>query len=77
MYVMLTGRLVFRGNNLNQILLKNRNCEFDFPEKYWNVISPQAKDLCSKLLTKTPDVRFTPTQALAHPWFQEPLNLQQ
>jgi serine/threonine protein kinase len=42
MYVMLTGRLVFRGNNLNQILLKNKNCDFDFPEKYWKVISPQA-----------------------------------
>jgi len=47
MYVLLTGRLVFRGNNLNAILLKNRNCEFDYPEKYWSKISAEAKDLVS------------------------------
>ena len=69
MYVLLTGRLVFRGNNLNQILLKNRNCDFDYPEKYWNVISFEAKDLVSKLLTKDPKERWNPSEALNHPWF--------
>jgi len=71
MYVLLTGRLVFRGNNLNQILLKNKNCEFDYPEKYWNDISFEAKDLVSRLLTKDPADRWTAKQALTHSWFKK------
>jgi len=52
MYVLLTGRPVFRGDSINEILEKNKNCEFDYPEKYWENISPEAKDLVGKLLTK-------------------------
>jgi hypothetical protein len=32
--------------------------------------------LCSKLLTKTAAERFTPTDALNHPWFQEQLEVE-
>ena len=31
MYVMLTGRPLFRGDNPNEILQKNQACELDFP----------------------------------------------
>ena len=42
---MLTGRPLFRGDNINEILEKNKDCILDFPKKYWDQISPQAKDL--------------------------------
>jgi hypothetical protein len=45
MYVMLTGRPLFRGDNINEILEKNKNCELDFPAKYWDNISIEAKEL--------------------------------
>jgi calcium-dependent protein kinase len=43
--VLLTGRPVFRGYNLNEILLKNKKCEIEFPAKYWSKISDKAQDL--------------------------------
>ena len=43
--VLLTGRPVFRGYNLNEILLKNKKCEVEYPAKYWSKISDKAKDL--------------------------------
>lgn len=33
MYVLLTGRPLFRGDTLTEILEKNRNCVLDFPAK--------------------------------------------
>jgi len=55
MYVMLTGRPVFRGDNLEEILEKNRKCLFDYPPQYWSHISLEAKDLVGKLLVKEPE----------------------
>jgi calcium/calmodulin-dependent protein kinase I len=45
LYVLLTGRPVFRGFNINEILLKNKRCEVEFPPKFWDKISDKAKDL--------------------------------
>ena len=45
LYVLLTGRPVFRGFNINEILLKNKRCEVEYPPKYWDKISDKAKDL--------------------------------
>lgn len=64
LYVLLTGRPVFRGYNLNEILLKNKNCEIEYPEKYWNKISDKAKDVVAKLLTKDPKYRISAAEAL-------------
>jgi len=38
-YVMLSGRPLFRGQNIKEILILNQKCEYDFPSKYWNCIS--------------------------------------
>lgn len=67
--MLLTGRPVFRGYNLNEILLKNKNCEIEYPEKYWNKISDKAKDVVTKLLTKDPKLRISAADALEHDWF--------
>lgn len=69
--ILLTGRPVFRGYNLNEILLKNKKCEVEYPAKYWSKISDKAKDLVSKMLKKDPKDRITTEEALAHPWFNQ------
>ena len=71
MYVMLTGRPLFRGENVNEILLKNQNCELEFTQRYWDKISNEAKDLATGLLKKDPKERLTAAQALEHPWFKK------
>ena len=71
MYVMLTGRPLFRGDNPNEILQKNQACELDFPQRYWDKISAEAKDLALGLLKKDPKERFTAAQALEHEWFNK------
>lgn len=69
--VLLTGRPVFRGYNLNEILLKNKKCEVEFPAKYWSKISDKAKDLVSKMLKKDRKERISCEDALNHPWFHQ------
>ena len=54
LYVLLTGRPVFRGFNINEILLKNKKCEVEYPAKYWSKISDKAKDIVSMMLVKDP-----------------------
>ena len=71
LYVLLTGRPVFRGFNLNEILFKNKKCEIEYPAKYWSKISGKAKDLVSRMLTKDPKDRITTTEALKHAWFNQ------
>ena len=50
LYVLLTGRPVFRGFNINEILVKNKKCEVEYPTKNWSKISDKAKDLVNKCL---------------------------
>ena len=66
---MLTGRPLFRGDNINEILEKNKDCILDFPQKYWDQISPQAKDLVQGMLKQNPEERLNAAQALKHEWF--------
>lgn len=69
MYVMLTGRPLFRGDNVNEILEKNKSCKLEFPAKYWDHISPDAKSLAEGMLKGDPHERLTAAQALKHEWF--------
>lgn len=50
LYVLLSGRPAFRGFNINEILVKNKKCEIEYPPKYWDKISDKAKDLVQKML---------------------------
>merc|ERR1712147_622286 len=41
---------------------------FDFPQREWGTISPEAKNLIMKLLVKTPKKRLSASDVLNHPW---------
>ena len=43
--------------------------KFQFPEEEWGVISKEAKDLITKMLTYEPSKRIGAKQILLHPWF--------
>jgi serine/threonine protein kinase len=59
LYVLLTGRPAFRGYNINEILIKNKKCEVEYPCKYWDNISDKAKDLVDNMLRKDPKSRIS------------------
>ena len=67
----LTGRPAFPGNNLHEILTKNKEGDVLYPPRLWEQISDQAKDLVCKMLDKDPDQRVSATEALNHPWFKK------
>ena len=71
MYILLTSKFVFNAKDYNEILRRNKMCKVYFPKKLWENLSPEAMDLCSKMLQKYPDNRISATEALEHPWFKK------
>lgn len=70
LYVMLTGRHPFPGASINEILLKNKNADVQYPSQLWTNISEEAKDLVKKLLQQNPRNRISAEEALTHTWFK-------
>lgn len=71
MYILLCGYPPFNGDNDAEILGKIKAGKFVFPEEEWDVISDEAKDLISKMLTFNPTDRFSASQCLSHKWLTE------
>jgi serine/threonine protein kinase len=71
LYLLLTGRQVFKGYNINEILLKNKKCEVEYPPKFFDKISEKVKNLLSKMLCKDPTIRISADEALKHEWFNQ------
>jgi serine/threonine protein kinase len=72
LYIMLSGRPPFNGQvktpeERRQLLLKIDQGVL-FPPQYWATISPDAKDLISKLLSRDPSQRYTAKSCLTHPF---------
>jgi serine/threonine protein kinase len=44
--------------------------KYVFHSPYWDSVSPEAKDLVSKLLVVDPSERITAKGVLAHPWLR-------
>ena len=68
LFIQLSGYPPFNGPNDTEILKKVRSGKFSFSHKVWKKISPQAKDLISKMLTINYNERISAQQALKHDW---------
>ncbi|ETI40794.1 CAMK protein kinase [Phytophthora nicotianae P10297] len=71
LYIMLSGSHPFdldgmSADNEVEHRIKSEAITFDFSA--WDHVSPDAKDLISKLLVKDPALRLTADQMLQHPW---------
>ena len=67
--VILTGVSPFHGKNYQDVLLKNREGTVSLSQSHWGFVSPEAKDLVSKMVAKDPQNRCSACEALQHPWF--------
>ena len=68
-YVLLCGYPPFNGDTDIEIMQNVQRGQFIFPEEEWDVISPEAKDLITKMLTYEPSKRISAKEILLHPWF--------
>lgn len=71
LYIMLCGRPPFNARTEDAILRKVQKGNWEFTHDIWNSISPEAKDLISKLLQVDTKKRITATDALTHPWIKK------
>lgn len=69
LYILLSGVPPFFGNTDNDILNMVRAGQFSFKIEEFKVVSQEAKDLITKMLSK-PEVRLSASQVLDHPWMK-------
>jgi serine/threonine protein kinase len=67
-YCMLGGHLPFQDNNRDKLFCKIRKGSYEYDEKNWKNVSPEAKAFIDRLLTVNPRERITASGALEHPW---------
>lgn len=65
LFALLCGYLPFEDPNTAQLYRKILSCQYK-PAKW---ISPEARDLISKILEVDPTKRYTPAQIRMHPWY--------
>ena len=69
LYVLLCGYPPFNGDTDVKIMQNVQKGKFVFPKEEWDVISNEAKDLITKMLTYEPSKRISAKDVLLHPWF--------
>ena len=68
MYMMLSGKPPFKGDNDEEIYQSVKEGKFSFDDAIWDEISDDAKDLIKNLLIKNINKRYSAKKALSHPW---------
>ena len=69
MYIMLVGTPPFNGDEDDDILRAVSIGKYETSYPQYQSLSPEAKDLITKLLKFNPTERITAEEALKHPWF--------
>ena len=67
-YLLLSGSMPFRGNDVNDLDDKILNCDYNFENEVWREISREAKKFIEALIEPNQERRMTCEQALRHPW---------
>lgn len=70
LYIMLSGYLPFGGDSPGEVFGKIKKGVYSFSQKEWKKVSPEAKDLISKMLEKNTKKRLTAAECLEHDWFE-------
>ena len=70
MYILLTGRPPFDGNDDDEILENVKKGVYDTYSYPYPLLSSHSKDLINKLLQYDPKKRISADQAIEHPWFK-------
>mmetsp|Transcript_958 Transcript_958/g.1796 ORF Transcript_958/g.1796 Transcript_958/m.1796 type:complete len:727 (-) Transcript_958:722-2902(-) len=65
LFALLAGYLPFYDENTRNLYKMIQHDQVKYPKKF----PPGAKDLCERLLTKSPDRRITMAEVKQHPWF--------
>lgn len=63
LFALLTGHLPFNDDNIKKLLLKVQSGKYQMPSS----LSPEARDLISKILVIDPEKRITTQEILKHP----------
>jgi len=69
MYILLSGYLPFPGNNAIKVFVKVRSADYNFDQKEWSKVSPEAIDLIKNMLMVDTRKRYNAEQCLNHKWF--------
>lgn len=70
MYVLLSGRLPFEGQNNDEIIEKIKTADYNFQGEQWRRVTNAAQDLIRCMLNPNPELRYTAYQAYNHAWIQ-------
>ena len=70
LFILLSGSPPFYEDEDADLFHKIKNVKYDFSDEAWNHISPEAKDLVSKILKQNPEERINCDEMLAHPWMK-------
>merc|ERR1712003_507396 len=71
MYVLLSGRLPFRGVDDNATFAKVKAAKVHFPSDVFGSVSDAAKTLIRRLLNKDPTLRYTAEDAVNDAWARQ------
>ena len=69
LYFLLSGEPPFNGMNNEEVYSKIKEIKFNFPDKEWNNISNEAKDLIKKMICNENE-RLSAVQVLEHDWIK-------
>jgi len=68
LYTMLCGYQPFNSEDTQDLTEMIQKGKYEFHADPWDKISADAKDLIKHLLNVNPNTRYSPFQALTHPW---------
>jgi len=69
-YIILSGFRPFEAEDRYELYQQVIKADYEFFSPEWDSISPEAKDLISKMLQVQPEKRITIDEALQHPWIR-------
>eukprot|EP00930_Biecheleria_cincta_P007538 TRINITY_DN108779_c0_g1_i1.p1 TRINITY_DN108779_c0_g1~~TRINITY_DN108779_c0_g1_i1.p1 ORF type:complete len:604 (-),score=97.19 TRINITY_DN108779_c0_g1_i1:21-1832(-) len=69
-FLLLCGYPPFFAPCRQNVLSRIEKIDFSFDPPFWSKISEEAKDFVQKCMQGSPNLRFSVTDALQHPWIQ-------